>query len=213
MSITANADCTTPEMQTFSCKACGNTYTGIGQTAPETHIPKSPEISVNATCIKDGEKTVSCEKCGKVLSTEKIPAAGHKYSEYTENPSCTVNGYYYYICETCGDTYTGEVIYASHSYAEYKVEPTRADDGYYYYTCSVCGDTYVGETIPATGFGRDDPVEVKYPDWALFKPTPVLTNPVGSSATVTQSDIEPTESEPFPVIIWDYSGIRIGTQQ
>ena len=64
------------------------------------------EITKKATCTTAGEKVTKCSVCDKVLSTEEIPATGHKYSDYVikKDATETEDGILERICTVCGET-------------------------------------------------------------------------------------------------------------
>ncbi|MCD7982158.1 MAG: hypothetical protein LUF32_07600 [Clostridiales bacterium] len=80
----------------------------------------------------------------------------------TKEATCTEEGYNYYVCTECGDSWT-ETIPAGHSYAgmtETIEEATCTEDGAVRITvaCTVCGDVVYTNTVtmPATGHTWDD---------------------------------------------------------
>ncbi len=78
--------CTEEGYTTYTCSACGNTYTdntvdAVGHTYTE-------EITKEKTCTEVGEKTYTCQACGDTYS-EVIPAFGH---DYDESGVCSVCG-------------------------------------------------------------------------------------------------------------------------
>lgn len=58
-----------------------------------------------ATCTKDGRKSVHCKYCDQVKDVQTIPAAGHKYGDWTVVKKATARaaGQREKVCMVCGD--------------------------------------------------------------------------------------------------------------
>lgn len=112
--------------------------------------------TVPATCEEAGSKTITCEDCGEVLSTEVLPAAGHKeVLRNAKDATCTEDGYtgdtYCSVCEKL--LHEGSVIPATgHSFGEWTVskEATCEAAGVEARSCADCGKTETRE-LPALG--------------------------------------------------------------
>ena len=112
--------------------------------------------TVPADCTQDGSVTVTCEDCGEVLSTQVLPASGHKeVVRNAKDPTCVDDGYtgdtYCSVCDKL--LHEGSVIPAGgHSFGDWTV--TKAADcentGTETRTCEDCGKTESRE-IPALG--------------------------------------------------------------
>ena len=78
----------------------------------------------------------------------------HQWSEWkTSKPhTCTENGYYVKVCDTCGETQTTTVYATGHSFGEWQTSkpPTCIENGYYIEVCDNCGETQT-TTVYATG--------------------------------------------------------------
>lgn len=75
MVLTSEPSCEEPGLKTFTCSACGDTYTtaipAIGHVEDEPIIEREPD------CTQPGVKSYYCVLCGKDLRQEEIQATGH----------------------------------------------------------------------------------------------------------------------------------------
>ena len=112
-------------------------------------------VTKKATCTEAGEKTYTCTVCN-ATRTEKIEAAGHKYStEWTidKEATCTESGSKSHHCTVCdAKTEETEIKATGHKWDEGKVtkEATCTEAGEKTYTCTVCKETKT-EKIDAAG--------------------------------------------------------------
>ena len=103
-------------------------------------------VTKEATCTEAGEKTYTCTVC-KETKTEKIEAAGHKYStEWTidKEATCTESGSKSHHCTVCdAKTEETEIKATGHKWDEGVVtnEATCTEAGEKTYTCTVCNET------------------------------------------------------------------------
>ena len=128
--------CTEDGYTTYTCTACGHSYTG--NTVIATGHSYSEDVTA-PTCTEDGYTTYTCTACGYSYTGNTVSATGHSYNEDVTAPTCTEDGYTTYTCSACGHSYTGNTVVATgHSY-----EATANDDGSVTYTCANdCGDSY-----------------------------------------------------------------------
>ncbi len=121
--VTAEADCTTDGVKTYTCTLCGETKT---ETISATgHSWNDGEITTAATCTSAGVRTYTCTVCGET-KTETITKTGHTDADSdgvcdvcqtaidsngsssdsgsTSDGSSTVSGS---VCRYCGQTHTG----------------------------------------------------------------------------------------------------------
>ena len=83
------------------CKFCG-------EKQPSTECQHTGETTTTVTnqpsCTQTGTKITTCSTCHSVISTESIPATGHKLSTVnSKEATCTDNGYTGDIkCSVCG---------------------------------------------------------------------------------------------------------------
>ncbi len=102
------------------------------------------------TCEEDGLARRVCQ-CGEE-ETKILYATGHTYKAESVAPTCTVDGYTTYTCDTCGDFFVDDLKDAfGHSYAYDVTEPTCVNDGYTTHICFKCGDFFVDSLIDALG--------------------------------------------------------------
>ncbi|MCD7745035.1 MAG: leucine-rich repeat protein [Lachnospiraceae bacterium] len=158
--VTTEPTCTETGVMTYTCEACGDTYT---EEIAATGHAEVADAAVAASCTETGLTAGShCSVCGEVLTEQKvIDALGHSYDEgvVTTEATCTEDGVRTYTCTVCGDTYSEVIDATGHSYDEgvVTIEATCTEDGVKTYTCAVCGDTYT-EAIAATGHSYDEGV-------------------------------------------------------
>ena len=112
-------------------------------------------VTKQATCTEAGEKTYTCTVCN-ATRTEKIEAAGHKYStEWTidKEATCTESGSKSHHCTVCdAKTEETEIKATGHKWDEGVVtkEATCTEAGEKTYTCTVCNEIKT-EKIEAAG--------------------------------------------------------------
>ena len=148
-SVTKVATCTETGVKTYTCSACGDTYT---ETIPALDHDYLITVTKEATCTATGEKTHTCSRCGDTY-TEEIPALGHNYQDKVTAPTCTEQGYTTHTCSRCDDSYADTYVEAlGHQFGEGVVtaEATCTTPGTLTFTCAVCSETKT-ETIPAKG--------------------------------------------------------------
>lgn len=148
---TVDGTCAASGYSLEKCSVCGVEKQTEKSLNPENHTNIDKRVSQPATCDKDGILETYCRDCDKIISTEKIAAAGHKYEVKTKTePTCTSDGKVVYRCLACGDEYEEYVSKTGHDYKLTKsVDGTCAKKGYGIYTCSKCGN----EKITATTYG------------------------------------------------------------
>lgn len=144
-----------------TCKRCGITETeGLNPNGHDWNT--EPTIDSAATCTTDGSKSIHCKNCSATISSETIPATGHKFGDWETitSPTCQNTGVQQRVCEVCQYTETaaldatgnhiipvdenGETIYTI-------VEATCTTDGSKSVLCEVCGVALESEVLPALG--------------------------------------------------------------
>ena len=112
------------------------------------------EAPMDPTCTETGlTEGLYCSVCNFVVTEQTVvDALGHKYVAYqVVEPTCTEEGYTVYVCTTCYDAYTDNVVAATgHKYEAVVTAPTCTTAGYTTYTCA-CGDTYTADEVAALG--------------------------------------------------------------
>ena len=102
--VVTEATCSKDGLKRRTCSVCNEVEeVKIPATGKHTAVT---EITKKATCTTAGEKVTKCGVCDKVLSTEEIPATGHKYSDYVikKDASETEDGILERTCTVCGET-------------------------------------------------------------------------------------------------------------
>ena len=125
-------------------------YTALAEHKMETVTGKE------ATCTEEGYKEVWCVVCNEVTETVKIPATGHKLSDWeiAQEPTCLEVGQRKRVCSTCKTFYEEEDIAAlGHEKGEYKVtkEADCTHAGKQTATCTRCGAVVEEVEIAALG--------------------------------------------------------------
>ncbi len=129
-----------------------------------------------------------CGGCYTFVVWNKKCRHENLYEEDYYEPTCTEDGYVYYVCYDCGELVSEEVIPAtghSETYEEY-VEATCIEDGAIFQICYDCGDTVSEEIIPATGHQMNDRGGCNNCDYC----THIETETVRTEATCTQNGVE-----------------------
>ena len=157
--ITDSPTCTDTGIETFTCSACGDTYTE--EVAALGHELISVEEKA-PTCVDDGYEAYEyCTACD-YTTYEKKAATGHSHEAVVTAPTCTADGYTTYTCSVCGDTYTDNVVEATgHTEAEAvrenDVAATCVANGSYENVvyCSVCDAEISRTKITVDALGHD----------------------------------------------------------
>jgi len=93
------------------CSVCGIVMEAqsLVERIPHTEVT---DPALEATCTDTGLTEGShCSVCGTVIKAQvKVLANGHDYSETLTPPTCTSEGYTYYECKVCGDSYNGNYV-------------------------------------------------------------------------------------------------------
>ena len=107
--ITTDSTCTQTGVKTFTCSACGDSYTQ--SIALKEHTIATDE-AVAPTCTRYGlSEGKYCSVCGKVLETqEKIEPLGHAFGTKVTPATLTSNGLIEHPCSRCEKVAAGKVI-------------------------------------------------------------------------------------------------------
>ncbi len=166
--VVTEPTCTSGGYTTYTCTACGDSYTGNTTSA-------TGHSWIAATCTT----AETCGTCGEVRGE----ALGHRYNPVITTPTCTTGGYTTHICTVCGDRYQDSAVEAyghswiavtctepktcktcgttegkalGHSYVSQVTQPTCTEIGYTTHTCSVCNHSYVDGQTAALGHAWRD---------------------------------------------------------
>ncbi|MBQ7344983.1 MAG: starch-binding protein, partial [Oscillospiraceae bacterium] len=167
--ITTEPGCTTEGVKTFTCTACGESYTEVVDAAGhhfvdgvcsvcnaveacDQHIWDEGVVTQEPTCWVAGVRTFTCTACGST-QTESIAAGHDLYVSQVIEPTCTKTGKEYTKCTRCAYSYDRTLPKIDHSYdiPGETVEVSCTSDGYTVYSCSGCGATQNGDIIYHTG--------------------------------------------------------------
>ncbi len=145
--------------KTFTCSACGDSYTEVIEKDPKHHAELKYK---SATCTEDGYERAVCE-CGFVMVDKVYEKLGHFYNyTITLHPTHTREGSEIADCIRCDDTFTNTIDKLPDHYYGYFVktyDPTCTEGGYTVHQCS-CGDSYTDSYTSALGHTRS-----KNGDW------------------------------------------------
>ena len=147
--VTTAPTCTEKGVKTYTCSACGDSYTEEVAAAGHSHQPK-----VTApTCTEDGYITYTCS-CGDSYTAPGQASTGHAWGEWVTDvePTEESEGAKHRDCANCDEVETAVIPELSHvhSYTETVVAPTCTEKGYTKHTCR-CGDTYNTDEVDALG--------------------------------------------------------------
>ena len=152
-SVTKKPTCEQEGEMTYTCSACGDSYT---ESIPMTAHTEVIDEAITPTCIKTGlTEGKHCSVCGEVLvEQEVVPTIAHNYvGEETKKPTCEQEGEMTYTCSGCGGSYTESIPMTAHTEVIDKaVAPsctkTGLTEGKH---CSVCDTVLVEqEVVPMT---------------------------------------------------------------
>lgn len=145
--------------KTFTCSACGDSYTEVIEKDPKHYAELKYK---SATCTEDGYERAVCE-CGFVMVDKVYEKLGHFYNyTVTLHPTHTREGSEIADCIRCDDTFINTIDKLPDHYYGYFVktyDPTCTEGGYTVHQCS-CGDSYTDSYTSALGHTRS-----KNGDW------------------------------------------------
>ncbi len=154
-SVVTAPTCTADGYTTYTCKACGNSYTD--DTVKTEGHNYEWIIDTGATCGTDGIKHEECSVChDKQKENTLIPATGaHEYEWIIDDePTCSEAGKKHEKCKNCTATRnenTAVEATGAHAYESVVTAPTCTADGYTTYTCKTCGNSYTDDTVRTEG--------------------------------------------------------------
>ena len=135
--------CTSIGYTVYTCRDCGDTYTGDYTDKAEHNYKKTVTAP---TCTSHGYSTYSCKNCDDEYVSNYTEKLAHHYKEDITKPTCTSMGFSTFTCADCGDSYVGNYTdMLEHNYNKETIEPTCTEHGYAVYTCPDCGKSYIGD--------------------------------------------------------------------
>ena len=141
--------CTAGGYTTYTCTACGSSYTS-NSTQALGHSYKA--TTTTGSCTEGGYTTYTCTRCGDSYTDNSTGATGHSYSATITAPTCTSSGYTTFTCTRCGNSYTGNRTEAlGHSYQATTASSSCTSGGYTVYKCTRCGVSYTDNPTGALG--------------------------------------------------------------
>ncbi len=134
---------TTTNGNKITCNDCNET---LYDCNTDEHIWVG-ECTEAASCDKAGKMHYHCiaeHECDMPEGyDEEIPMTDHNWQKGTYlEPSCTVDGYQDYTCQTCGTTRREVLPHTGHHYTAQEQSATCEADGKITYTCSNCDNSY-----------------------------------------------------------------------
>ena len=159
-STVTDPTCTADGYTTYTCSACGDSYTD-NQTTATGHSFKY-KVTKSPTTKATGILTGTCSGCSETTTiTLPVRNSTNYTSKVTKAATCTAKGTQKYTWKdkTYGTiSFTVSISATGHSYSSTVTEPTCTADGYTTYSCSVCGDTYTGDAVSALGHSYNSTV-------------------------------------------------------
>jgi hypothetical protein len=147
-------------VKTFTCSACGDTYT---EDIPMVEKTWHKGDTVAPTCTEQGYTVYICDQDATLTENRDfVDALDHDWGEgvVTKVATCTEDGVKTFTCQNDKNhTYTEVIPATGHDYDDGVVttEPTYTENGVKTFTCHNCGDTYT-ESIPALGYTYNETV-------------------------------------------------------
>ena len=132
--------CTSIGYTVYTCRDCGDTYTGDYTDKAEHDYKK---IVTAPTCTSHGYTTYSCKNCDDEYVSDYTEKLAHNYKEDITHPTCTSMGFSTFTCADCGDSYVGNYTdKVPHAYKAVVTESTCTSIGFTTHTCPDCGASY-----------------------------------------------------------------------
>ena len=147
-------------VKTFTCSACGDTYT---EDIPMVEKTWHKGDTVAPTCTEQGYTVYICDQDATLTENRDfVDALDHDWGEgvVTKAATCTEDGEKTFTCQNDkSHTYTEVIPATGHDYDDGVVttKPTYTENGVKTFTCHNCGDTYT-ESIPALGYTYNETV-------------------------------------------------------
>ena len=147
-------------VKTFTCSACGDTYT---EDIPMVEKTWHKGDTVAPTCTEQGYTVYICDQDATLTENRDfVDALDHDWGEgvVTKAATCTEDGVKTFTCQNDkSHTYTEVIPATGHDYDDGVVttKPTYTENGVKTFTCHNCGDTYT-ESIPALGYTYNETV-------------------------------------------------------
>ena len=147
-------------VKTFTCSACGDTYT---EDIPMVEKTWHKGDTVAPTCTEQGYTLYICDQDATLTENRDfVDALDHDWGEgvVTKAATCTEDGVKTFTCQNDkSHTYTEVIPATGHDYDDGVVttKPTYTENGVKTFTCHNCGDTYT-ESIPALGYTYNETV-------------------------------------------------------
>ena len=147
-------------VKTFTCSACGDTYT---EDIPMVEKTWHKGDMVAPTCTEQGYTVYICDQDATLTENRDfVDALDHDWGEgvVTKAATCTEDGVKTFTCQNDkSHTYTEVIPATGHDYDDGVVttKPTYTENGVKTFTCHNCGDTYT-ESIPALGYTYNETV-------------------------------------------------------
>ena len=144
-------ECETPGFVHYECTlGCGSEY--VDRYIDEVKHVEDDPIRTNPSCTEDGSIVINCEICGDKLSSETLPATGHKNAAgetivdkctdtVTDRVCVNVEGDEHAGCPLTANNDGDKVVGKSHDIERITVKPGCEHYGYYAETCANgCGE-------------------------------------------------------------------------
>lgn len=152
--VTKEANCQEEGLITYTCE-CGDSYTEAVDIEPDKHSLIVDTVKP-ADCTSRGTIIYKCTVPGCTHTEEAGSSAepdplGHEWKkDEVVEPTCTEQGYTWYVCERCDAKEKKDYVSPACKFDNgvVTVPPTSTTTGIMTYTCTVCHKQYT-ETIKA----------------------------------------------------------------
>ena len=154
-------------VKTFTCSACGDTYT---EDIPMVEKTWHKGDTVAPTCTEQGYTVYICDQDATLTENRDfVDALDHDWGEgvVTKAATCTEDGVKTFTCSRDGATKTEVIPAVGHKWDDGTVTTpaTCTEDGVKTFTCQNDKNHTYTEVIPATGHDYDDGVVTTEPTY------------------------------------------------
>ena len=164
-SVTTQATCSNPGVETFTC-SCGYAYT---QIIPATgdHDWQVLQVYPNS-CESDGYTVYECSVCHEQKQGDWTTKRDHKYEAVeTVEATCTTDGYQIMQCSYCGDRYTDDQYSSEHKATGHKWIVNDNTD-----------ETIPDDVLKQLGYQAGQSDQAKEDGWGVFAAATCTTDAV-----------------------------------
>lgn len=138
--ITTQSTCTQKGVQTFTCKACGHSYTAPAQLLAHNYVQRN--VLIEPDCTHQGSMELACTGCGTV-KTVTLEKTAHTLGApfLSQAPNCAETGTMSAQCTLCHSVHVVGTVETNEDHDLLEtviVEASCATAGKGVFTCSRC---------------------------------------------------------------------------